>query len=46
VLEKDTVLRLEMFDYDAVNVTSFAGLKNVASLEVSSLQTGHLVMRS
>ncbi|WIA11325.1 hypothetical protein OEZ85_011448 [Tetradesmus obliquus] len=33
VLEKDTVLRLEMFDYDAVNVTSFAGLKSAASLE-------------
>eukprot|EP00882_Tetradesmus_deserticola_P006163 GHRQ01006488.1.p1 GENE.GHRQ01006488.1~~GHRQ01006488.1.p1 ORF type:complete len:665 (+),score=277.92 GHRQ01006488.1:457-2451(+) len=33
VLEKDTVLRLEMFDYDAVNLTSFAGLKNMASLE-------------
>jgi hypothetical protein len=38
VLEKDTVLRLEMFDYDAVNVTSFAGLKNAASLEVSTWQ--------
>lgn len=37
VLEKDTVLRLEMFDYDAVNVTSFAGLKNMASLEVSTV---------
>jgi hypothetical protein len=37
VLEKDTVLRLEMFDYDAVNVTSFAGLKSAASMEVRLL---------
>ncbi|KAF8057744.1 SYT2 [Scenedesmus sp. PABB004] len=35
VLEKDTVLRLECFDYDPVNVTSLAGLKDVASLKGS-----------
>jgi hypothetical protein len=40
VLEKDTVLRMEMFDYDAVNVTSFAGLKNAASLEVRLVGLG------
>lgn len=34
VLEKDTVLRVEVFDYDAVNVTSFAGLRDSAMLKV------------
>ena len=31
MLEKDTVLRLEMFDHDAVNITS---LKEMTALQV------------
>jgi hypothetical protein len=31
VLEKDTILRLEMFDHDAVNITS---LKEMTALQV------------
>lgn len=35
MLEKDTVLRVEVFDYDAVNVASFASLRDSAMLKVS-----------
>lgn len=37
VFEADSVLRVEMFDYDAVNVTTFASLKESATMKVSSV---------
>lgn len=34
VVEKDTVLRVEVFDHDAVNVSSLASLRDTAMMKV------------